>query len=40
MTFDGNWLALFISKDTSPVNKLWLARMEGGGLPSDGNNVR
>ena len=37
MTFDGNWLQLTMSKDTAPVNKLWIAKVQGGALPADGD---
>jgi len=39
MTFDGNWLQLSISKDTAPVNKLWIAKVQGGAMPVDGNKT-
>ena len=40
MTFDGNWLIMDISKGTSPVNKTWIAKVEGGALPADGTHLR
>lgn len=38
-TYDGNWVKMSISKDTSPVNKLWIAKVEGGTLRPDGDQV-
>jgi len=34
VTFDGQWLRLSITKDTSPTNKLWLAKLDGTALPT------
>ena len=39
ITFDGNWIIMGISKDTAPVNKLWIAKTEGGILPPDGTHL-
>jgi prolyl oligopeptidase len=47
VTFDGEWLRLSITKNTSPTNKLWLAKLDGTALPtkstcpiSDGSHTR
>jgi prolyl oligopeptidase len=39
ITPDGNWLELVISKDTAPANKLWIAKINGGALPPDGDSI-
>jgi hypothetical protein len=36
ITFDGDWVRMSISKDTSPTNKLWLAKLDGHALPKKG----
>lgn len=37
VTFDGQWLRLSVTKDTSPTNKLWLAKLDGYALPEKGS---
>jgi len=32
VTFDGDWVQLYISESTAPVNKLWLAKLTKKGL--------
>jgi len=39
ITFDGNWLIMTITKSTSPVNKTWIAKLEGRGLPASGTDL-
>ena len=36
VTFDGQWLRMRTKKNTGPINKLWVAKLESGKLPSNG----
>jgi hypothetical protein len=36
VTPDGEWLRMTISKSTAPVNKFWLAKLDGKSLPCNG----
>lgn len=38
VTVDGNWVIMTVTNGTDPVNKLWIAKLDGHSLPTNGKN--